>query len=359
MAPNRLLLVTPDFPPHLGGVARYLDQFARYFFDRTIVLTSAQGSSQQTLFTVREEPLLSKFVWPKWMKTVRRLIQLKNQYDLVIVSHVLPFGTAAWMASWLIKKPFVVITHGMDIRLATRSSIKRFVTRLILRRARVVVANSQALSSEIALRFRIPLPLTVYPCVEPSKTMLKKSKTNVLHILTVSRLVPRKGHMKILMALSRLKQSGEVGEFRYDIVGDGPTREGLEQIVHELHLREVFFHGEVSEEEKNEFYARADLFLMPVLDDPVDKEGFGMVFLEAAQYGIPSIGSTIEGVSEAILDGQTGRLVEPGNLDELTRVIAELANNDDKRESLGRQARARVEQTFTCKAQFEKLEPFL
>ncbi len=342
MESNRLLLLTPDFPPHKGGVARYLQLFVDHFTPRITVITTG---------------LFFKWMWPRWLASVRLLIRQKSQYDIAITSHVLPFGTAMWIASWITKKPYVVMVHGFDIRLAASQPLKRELARQVLAHARIVVANSQALAREVAHTFHVSLPLVVYPCVEKNSPAQKN--INSFNLLTVGRLVKRKGHSQVLMALSQLKQTGRMPEFRYTIVGEGPMRQTLEELVGQLHLDEVQFRGEVSDQEKNQMYAQADLFVMPVLDDPIDKEGFGLVFLEAAQFGVPSISTRIEGVDEAIIDGETGLLAEPGNFNALMQCMAQLIFDHELRMKLGQQARQRVEAQFTCEKQFSKLQPYL
>lgn len=359
MNANRLLLLTSDFPPQRGGVARYLELLSQYFSSRMTVVTSVPGAEALNP-SVHERVLLSRFFWPRWIRSVLELMTWKDQYEIVMISHLLPFGTAACIASWFSRKPYVVILHGMDVRLAGHSVWKRMLVRVVLGHARLVVANSNALAQEVAVRFRVPMPLVVYPCVTDVVAPVRlQNPSTPLHLLSVSRLVQRKGHVHVLMALSRLKQTGRLKPFRYDIVGEGPMRETLASLAHELHLNEVVFHGDVDEAKKSELYAQADLFLMPVLDDPIDKEGFGFVYLEAAQYGVPSIGSHIKGVDEAILDGETGVLIEPGNIEHLASAIEQLVTNPERRIQLGNQAQARVRKDFTCQKQFAKLEPYL
>ena len=361
MTESRLLLVTSDFPPQLGGIARYLDLLARYFSKRIRVVTSVPQQDQHlNVYPVEERVLLSKTGWPKWRATVRLLVKESATYDFVFVSHVLPFGTAAWIASYVTKKPYCVLTHGLDIRLAQQGRWKRFLTSQIFKHARVVVTNSQALSQEVAQTFGVPLPLVVYPClplVEPEES--HQTHNHTFRFLTVGRLIERKGHLQVLLALSRLKQLCVIEDFVYDIVGDGPTKEACERMAQELHLPNVVFHGSVSDAKKNLLYQQADLFVMPVVSDPIDKEGFGIVYLEAAQFAVPSIASNISGVDEAVLDHQTGRLVEPGNLEALIETMKELILDDDQRKILGLQAQQRVKAEFSCEKQFSILEPYL
>lgn len=345
----RLLLLTPDFPPNRGGIARYLFRLVEYYKDRITVVTD-------------KEKLFNRMFWPKWLASVRTLIKMRQTYDIVIVSHVLPFGTAAYLAFWLTKKPFIVIVHGMDVRLAESKPIKKFIAGLVFKKAKVVVANSNALANEVAQIFDV-MPIVVHPCLgmEEKEDTGRQGKTDDddVRLLTVSRLVERKGHIKVLTALSELKNSGAISLFRYDIVGSGPMEQILKNISAQLNLEEVFFHAEVSDDELDSFYSKADVFVMPVSDDKIDKEGFGLVFLEAAKFGVPSISTKIEGVNEAIIDQQTGILVDPKQPHELSRAILQLVNDSELRKQLGVHAKKHAMEEFTCDKQFSKLEPYL
>lgn len=359
MNQRRLLLLTPDFYPNRGGVARYLFKLAEFFSKKITVVTSVVGASQNTNLCVIEHTLLNRMFWPKWLASVRLLFNMNQTYDLVLVSHILPYGTAVYLASLITKKPFIVIVHGMDVRLAASKSIKKIIAKIVFKHARVIVANSQALASEVARIFGVT-PIVVYPCLEKMEKMEEKKKIETkVRLLTVSRLVERKGHTKVLTALAELKQSGAIQQFCYDIVGTGPMMQSLKNIADQLNLNEVVFHGEVNDEKLDSLYSSAYIFLMPVFDDPIDKEGFGYVFLEAAKFGVPSVSTNIEGVNEAIINEETGILIDPTDSHALSHAILRLVNDQELQKKLGEQAKQRFEQEFTCERQFIKLEPYL
>lgn len=372
MIERDLLLITPDFLPSRGGVARYLGLFAEYFHDRLRVIASPiekgtllppsnspLGQGGGTTYPIERKPLLSKRIWPRWFTSVRILIKESKSYRCVITSHVLPFGTAAMVAKRFTKKPYIVITHGMDVRLALRS--KKSLTSRVLSNAYLVIANSNALAQELQQEFGLKNILTIYPCVDPK---FVQRATNVasetFRLVSVSRLIDRKGHERVLQALALLKLNGSLLNFRYTIIGDGPMRQSLESLSIELDLAsQVIFKGDLSDTDLQACYADADVFVLPVKNDPIDKEGFGMVYLEAAAYGVPSIATNMSGVNEAVLDGETGILVPDGNIEELSRALYQLAISEELRAKLGNAARARVLSTFTPKEQFSKLEPYL
>ena len=365
MSDNRLLLLTPDFPPNNGGVSRYLSRLASHFSSRILVISSVKNSAQTNPFPVLEQQLLNPLFWPKWIESVKFLFSFRQSYDIALTSHVLPFGTAAFIASLFTKKPYIIFVHGMDVRLACSNFIKKHIAKIVFKHARVVVANSRSLAQEVSDNFSVTLPLVVYPCLESvtkSRSHLttdRELSVTPVKLLTVSRLIKRKGHTQVLLALAELKQSKSIPNFQYDIVGDGPMLKTLKDLAGQLHLDEVEFHGTVNDDLLKKFYVNADIFLMPVIDDLIDKEGFGFVFIEAANYEVPSISSRISGIDEAIIDNQTGLLVKPNDHVDLCRAINVLTNAIELRMRLGKQAKEHVEQNFTCAQQFAKLEPYL
>ncbi len=366
MIERDLLLITPDFPPNRGGIARYLDDLARHFSNRITVLAPLLQKNEinpVTLYAVVRQSLLFHFVWPHWFKTTWDLIQRRSTYRYVITSHVLPFGTAAYIAQVVTKKPYVVMMHGMDLRLALTSFRKKRVCEAVLRQAYLVVANSNALAEELFLQFGLSNVIVVYPSVDPLKAIITKpesSASSPFRLLTVSRLVDRKGHDRVLTALAMLKLNGTLLAFQYDIVGSGPTKDALEQLVMELGLEShVRFLGDIPDDQLHLYYEEADIFVMPVKDDPVDKEGFGLVFLEAALFELPSITTNIRGVNEAVLHEVTGLLIQDNDLDMLAQSITLLSHDVVYRRALGVSAKERAVQEFCAEKQYGKLNPYL
>jgi glycosyltransferase involved in cell wall biosynthesis len=129
-------------------------------------------------------------------------------------------------------------------------------------------------------------------------------------LLTVGRLIKRKGHEWFLTNV--FKNLPE--QYIYIIAGLGPEYETIKQVIQNLgFVNRIYLLGHVSEEEKKCLYQISDLFIMPNIVIPGDQEGFGIVLLEAGGYGLPVIASRIEGISDAVLDRKTGRLVNEKN----------------------------------------------
>jgi len=287
------------------------------------------------------------------------LVARRTTYDLLIVSHVLPIGTAALIAGIVTRKPFVVIVHGMDVGLAKQHAIKRFVVRMILRHAKLVITNSNSLRSEVRDTFAVTRCLTAYPPVSLSAIDVSRTCGTALRLLTVARLVARKGHLRVLEALVRLQREHPERSFEYVIVGDGPMRESIEQSIRNFGLKNVRMVIHANDDELAIIYASSDIFVLPIIQNEQDREGFGMVFLEAAAHAVPSIATDMSGVNEAILNGKTGVLVPDGDIAALADTVYGLSVNPERRRALGKEAQRRVLEEFTPERQFGQIRDLL
>jgi phosphatidylinositol alpha-1,6-mannosyltransferase len=177
-------------------------------------------------------------------------------------------------------------------------------------------------------------------------------------LLTVSRLVPRKGHIRVLKAIADLQK--QIPALRYRILGDGPALGNIIHAANELGVYDLIrLSGHVTDTEIAEAYDEADVFIMPTIADVIDREGFGTVYLEAAAHGLPSIASKLPGVDEAVLDGQTGLLVPDGDIEALKAAIVRLWKNPEECQRLGQVGQRRVFEEFVAEKQFEKLAKWL
>ncbi len=165
-------------------------------------------------------------------------------------------------------------------------------------------------------------------------------------LLTVARLVPRKGHQVVIRALPKVLQ--EIPDLHYLIVGAGAERNNLAKIVRELNLDDaVTFAGDVPHERISEFYNLCDVFIMANRLEPEgDVESFGMVFTEANAVGKPVIGGKSGGASEAILEGVTGYLVDPNSTEHVADRLLKLFRRADLRKTMGSAGLSRVMTEF-------------
>ena len=154
----------------------------------------------------------------------------------------------------------------------------------------------------------------------------KLYKDKMPRLITVARFDKRKNHEKVIMVVRNLKQI--YPNIVYTCVGYGEEEENLKKLVKELSLNDqVIFLKNISNDLKNALVAKSDIFIMPSIIHKKSVEGFGIAFVEAAQYGIPSIGGKDGGASDAIEDKKTGLICDGNNLDEIYSSINQLLEN--------------------------------
>lgn len=333
----KLLTITIDALPMHGGIARYTDTMCRLFGDSMHVvadLSATVGNDQEP----QDAPYTLAYMsfmqerWPQWMGAVRYL--QSQEVDAVFTHHVLPLGVACLMNKRRTATPYVVVLHGMDFELATRNMWKRWLTKQVLREARDVIVNSQSLQARVE-RFANRSVTLVYPpaYIQPAPRTAHKG----IQLLSVARLVERKGIQRVLQALAT--DFATRSDWHYTVVGEGKYAEQIKTLISNLDLsKHVTLVEDPTQDQIQSAYQAADVFVLPTITKPGDKEGFGMVYIEAGQFGIPSIASRTTGVDEAVIDGTTGILVDSDT--QLTQAIAQLMDDTALRAELGAAAKA-------------------
>jgi phosphatidylinositol alpha-1,6-mannosyltransferase len=298
-------------------------------------------------------------IWHLW-RVARR-----EKIEMILVGQILPVGTVVYLLNKIFVLPYFISCHGMDILTAAASPRKKKLMNKILEQAAGVIANSEFTKNEL-IKLGVPENeiIVVYPCVlggegiEPEKISEIKNRLGLADkkiILTVGRLVARKGHDRIIEALPQIL--ARVPNAIYVIIGDGSERENLKLQIANLKLdNEVLLLGEVSESKKAAFYQLCDAFVMTPRQIGPDAEGFGTVYLEANQYGKPVVASRSGGVAEAVMDGVTGIVVEPENINQIAEGVIKILSEENLAKKLGEQGRERVGKEFRWRIQAEKLE---
>lgn len=334
---KKTLLVTIDYPPRLGGVARYWDLATEILpKEKWVVLAD---SEQRRLFF--------RFFWPKWLKGVVTVYREYKRHgcEQIVAAQLLPVGSMAYVLHKMFKIPYVVQLYGMDLAMAKASPRKRQLAERVLLAASHCLVNSQA-TGKLLETFGVKKYTVVYPIPRVVVSVAAKEVGDRRVLLSVGRLVPRKGHDLVIQALPRLLKT--YPRLRYEIVGDGPHRDQLEILVREKNLQDcVTFHGSLSDQERNAWLAACEMLVMPARETGDDVEGFGMVFLEAYAFSKPVIGGKSGGVSEAVRDGETGLLVDPASVDEMAAAIDQLLSDRAFAQKLGQQGKALLQTDFS------------
>ena len=169
----------------------------------------------------------------------------------------------------------------------------------------------------------------------------------------MSRIERRKGLFQSADAISQLPKEIKQN-LHWAIAGDGPDRAELERYITDLGLDATFL-GRVSTEKKHELYASADLFLMPSYQEGNSLEGFGITYIEAAAYGVASIGGVAGGASEAVIDGETGWSVDGSSADEIHDALKEALSEPQLRIDRGLRGLQRFKKSLAGERAFARL----
>ncbi|MFX0143718.1 MAG: glycosyltransferase family 4 protein [Candidatus Hodarchaeota archaeon] len=166
-------------------------------------------------------------------------------------------------------------------------------------------------------------------------------------MLSVGRHVPRKNFDLVIKALKIIVESTLIKNIKYYLIGEGPSTPELKSLVKKLELNDfVEFLGFTPREMRNYFYKLSDVLLMPSLVKKESIEGFGIVFIEANFYKIPVIGARTGGIIEAIIEGETGLLIKPGDVNDLVEKVTFLYKNPDAALKMGERGHKRVLEKF-------------
>ena len=369
---KKTIVVTCDFYPSVGGVSNYWASLGRHMSSEQWIVFAPPlppgVGERATPYRIYRGRFLSRYIYPRWLPLFFSLTRILAQehVEMIIVGQILPVGTVVSLVSRLFRIPYIVSTHGMDITLPLRTKRKTELCKWILAQAHSVLTVSHYTSLRLQeLGVSLGKIMYLYPCpsVLPDKMYQdrhgahrERSKEKIL--LTVSRLVQRKGHEYVLRALAALRDT--TPPLIYVIVGDGPYRDSLQSLTRTLGLNDrVVFTGLLHERAVIQWYQKCDIFIMTPYDVDGDVEGFGTVYLEANAFEKPVIASRSGGVEDAVIHEQTGLLVEPQDPAAIREAITRLTRDPEFALRLGRMVRQRVEKEFQWKVQAEKLQKLL
>ena len=341
------LLLTSEYPPFKGGVANYYGHLVKYWPDREGIEVINHQSH--------------------WLLAFKKLSQVlkKDPKTLVLIGQILPLGTVAYLKYILKPYNYGVFLHGMDFTFALKRPRKKLLMFLSLSKAKkIICANSYVASlvcdwkPELANKIII-----VNPGVDETSINRLENITPLLQdkyqtkdkvtLLSLGRLVKRKGVDMVISAIASLDKEVQ-DKICYLVAGTGEADSYLKDLAASLKVK-VIFTGEVSDLEKWSFLNLCDIFIMPARSIDGDFEGFGIVYLEANLYGKPVIAGRSGGVSDAVVNNQTGLLINPESVEEITTAIKTLVENPDKRLQLGKNGRERTLRDFSWTQQIKKL----
>ncbi len=276
--------------------------------------------------------------------------------DLIMGINIAYGGILAWLA----RRPYMTFAYAYEFMKFARAPLIPALFRRVYNRSRAVIAISHYTAEQLTqfgvntARIRVVFPGAPTPEAVSDETLCQVREKLVLDgaplILAVGRMIPRKGHAKLVRALAVVREHHPTALLV--CVGQGPTVVDVAREAQRLNLREaVRLPGRLSDPEVAALYTLCDVFALPTGEDQRGQvEGFGLVFSEAHAYGVPVVAGRSGGVVDAVLHGETGLLVDPNDDDGLADALLRLLNDKDEAARLGAAGKARVGQELNWQA---------
>ncbi len=362
---KRHLLVTNDFPPKVGGIQSYLwDIWSRLDPASYVVLTASSDpeaaafDAEQAARGVRIERVPGRILFfptPQALAEVRARVDTHG-IELVLLDPVLPLG----LLGPRVGVPYGVVLHGAEVTVPGRLPGSRAALARVLRGAELVVSAGGYPAAEglraapglSASMVEIPPGVdsgAIVPLMAHERRAARQRlglPVDAPLVTSVSRLVPRKGMDVLIEAAGRLAPS--FPDLVVAVAGSGRELEALRHQAARSPV-DVRVLGRVSDEDRAALLGTADVFAMACRNRwfGLEQEGFGIVFLEAAAAGVPQVAGDSGGASEAVLDGETGLIVDdPEDPGAVAEALRSLLVDPERRLRMGRAARARVVGSF-------------
>jgi phosphatidyl-myo-inositol dimannoside synthase len=366
------IVISQDFLPKIGGAHSWLYEAYKRWGSPVRVLTSRYSklaeiaASERNFDTGRHDSIeifrtitpsadLS-LVSPACLKSYVR--QLRSVHHLAERHHVIlhclrafPDGFAGALYKLLRPRSamLVVYAHGEEVLIAKTSRQLAFMAKCAYQVADLVIANSQSTRRLVSQLSPNSKTVCVHPGVDPLSYRVSPEEaaryraswgwpSGTVVFSTIARMEPRKNHRMGIEVLRKLRCEGL--PLAFVCAGEGEERARLKEIAQETGLQDwIRFPGAVPEREKRLLFAASDIYTMPSIQVGHMIEGFGIVFLEAAAAGVPSVCGNSGGQPEAVLNMETGIVVDGNDLDAIASAVRNLATDPALRRRMGDRAR--------------------
>jgi phosphatidyl-myo-inositol dimannoside synthase len=368
------LLLTYDFPPMGGGIARMMGQLAKSYRPETLIVSTGSYPGSVEADSSLANKVDRVAVPSRRLRTLQGLVAwsrragalaASSQPEFVWCGNLKPAGYPARWVRQRLGTPYGILHYGTDLLLLQRSirksPIKRGTARALIGSAAVLVAISEwtrqlclTILEELGLDpdekevRTLPLgtdPEHFRPGIDPSSVRARYGLDGRRWLVSVGRLTPHKGIDTGLRVLSRLRE--RYPDLAYAVVGSGEQLSELQAMASALNVADrVRFLTEVPDRDLPGLYNCAEVYLglSRLLPDRV--EGFGISLVEAAACGVPAIAGRTGGIPDAVRDGETGLLVDPERPEEIRSALCSLLDDRDRAARLGMAGRRAVETYF-------------
>lgn len=347
----RIIIFTHEFYPKKGGIATFIESMA-YEAEKQghvvevfapVYKNNAWGGKQFSykVYTLQNRGTQS---WQCRLATAWHMLKTRRKIESSILYLPEPGPIRLFMYLQLVgiikPKKIIMTLHGSEIYNVSRWFYRRYLFRKLLNATEKVTVLS-IYTAELLKQFfpeaaeKIVFTEGALPIgFKPERKHGKDPQ--LITLLTVARIHPRKGHMAVMEAINQLG-SPYKNKILYQIVGPTSCKSYFRQLKdYAMHANiKVEFLGEVPDKELPTVYARADIFVMTSERYKKSVEGFGLVYLEASASGLPIVAYQSGGVAQAVEDKKTGILIEPGDINGLASAIQNLIDDPVARRAMG------------------------
>lgn len=361
----QILVMSWNYPPTVGGIEAVVGNLVTGLRGRghaMWVVTGAhpEATEEEGVFRATGGGLPGYVAYAFWRGWG---ICRRHRPDLIVCGSVVP-APAAWLLSLWFRCPFVVLAHGSDI--LHPNWVYQRAVRFLFRRAARVCANSTP-TGDLLRGIGMPEERidVVFPGVRvqdferapaTGADELVSRLGNRPMILSVGRLIRRKGLLEFVRE-SMPELVRRFPDLMLVVVGGDAVRSlvhaermgaQIEAQAAEVGLQDhVVLTGPLPDADVIRLYFRSDVFVLPCLDIPGDVEGFGIVFLEAALAGSPAVATRVGGIPDAVVDGETGLLLAPGDFEALADAVGRLIEDPALRSRLAAAGASRARENFS------------
>ncbi|MDQ1284049.1 MAG: TetR family transcriptional regulator [Patescibacteria group bacterium] len=337
----KILFISRAYPPVTGGLENQNYELSVWL---------PKIAEVKTIANTRGKKFLPFFLPYAFLKA----LFLCKKYDAILLGDAV-LGAVGWKLKLFSRKPVVCVTHGLDLTYPMKIYQKLWVGFFAGKMDKLIAVGNETI--EAGARRGIPKDKFVFiPNGVDTEKFIEFHKREELEKIVGEKLENR----KIILSTGRLAVHKGIDWFCENVVpllgediiylvaGDGEKRKDIEKIIASKKLEpKVKILGKVSDEDLKVLYNTADLYVKPNIKVEGTMEGFGLVAIEAASCKLPVIASNLEGLKDAIKDGQNGFLVEPYDADGYVKKINDLLKDEAYRRDFGEEARKYVIENYS------------
>ncbi len=353
-----ILVPTSDYPPIEGGIATVTLQLSRELAaaGHAVTVVAPHFPGQED-FDSHEPVTVVRYRgyglgWLRLLPMLAATMPRAKGADAILGINIAYGGLIGLLARRLFNTPYVTFGYAYEFLKFRRVPLLAALLRRAYKRSTLVVAIS-AFTRERLVEFGVPDTLieTILPGAPQMEPLSPEQVEEVKRtynlnghriVLAVGRMIPRKGHATLVRALPRILESHP--ETMLVCAGRGPCLEETSALARGLGVADhVLLPGYVPDDHVAALYQACDVFALPTGQDAGGQvEGFGLVFAEAQARGKPVVAGRSGGVTDAVIDGETGLLVPPDDPEALAESIASLLSDPERATALGAKAKERI-----------------